>query len=342
MILLAIGAALAGEYRQLEIADGRSMTVEVVGSEATGLVVRVPQGWMHLPYEQVLSITPVEASAYTSLRPLRILVLPFTSGPGAGADSASRTEGLIRSGFGGVPATEVLALAQLGGYAPASTAAALANCGADLSCLRARIAVYPVDVVVAGTAAADDALSLVIAYPPWPDAGNAASARFVGSADAQHLVASQAVHQLLGVDLPPAVAVVATAPSDPVVIPPEPVAAIAPGVLPTPAAPVPEPPARHRGAVPQWVAAIPIPGATAWAGGDIAHGLAAVALVVPATAGVGFLAGTSGSRQEEVIGLTAVGWWALCAFTNVTWMPTVMPSVTPTEGGAKVSLGSSF
>ncbi len=337
MMLLAIGAALAGEYRQLEIADGRSMTVEVLGSEATGLVVGVPQGTMHLPYEQVLSITPVEASAYTSLHPLRILVLPFTSGPAAGADSASRTEGLLRSELGAVPATEVFALAQLGGYAPASTAAALASCGADRACLRARIAAYPVDVVIGGTALADDTLSIVIGYPPWPDAGSATTARFVGSADAQHLVARQAVHQLLGIDVPPVADAVATAPIEPVLVPPEPVVAVTPTVV-TPVVPVPAPSPPRRAAVPPWVAAIPVPGATAWAGGDVAHGLAAVALVVPATAGIGFLAGTSGSRQEDVIGLTAVGWWVLCAFTNVTWMPTV----TPTEGGAKVSVGSSF
>ncbi len=333
LLLLAAGTALAGEFRTLSLSDGRALTVEVFGSEATGLVVGVPQGRMHLPFEEVLSITPVDASAYAALRPLRIVVLPFTAAGGAPADAASRAQGLVASELDAIPATEMYALAQLGGAAV--TAEALSLCGADLNCVRARVASYNVDVVIGGTLTGADQLSLVIAYPPWRDAGGTASAVLSGYASAQHMAAQRAVHALLRLEVPPQLEPVAEVTPPVVVVPETPAVVVVtppPEILPVPTA------TRRTPTVAPWVAAIPLPGITAWAGGEVGQGLAAAAIVVPATAGIGWFAGSSGSRPEDVIGITAASWWVLCAFTNVAWMP----AITPTEGGAKVSVGSVF
>lgn len=370
LFLLSLASAWAGEYRRLELADGRSVVVEVVGSEATGLVVEVPQGRMHLPYEQVLTITPVEPTAYTGLKPLRILVLPFVSGGATSPEEAGRVQGLVWHALDDVPATDLVTLAQVSGYAPASTATALAACGADLGCVRARISAYDVDLVVGGTVAdtPPGRLALVLAWPAWPGAGATAEGVVSGGADSQHRATRVAVAELLGIEPPaeipaglPPVATVTPVPSPTAVAPTsptptadvptpatDPAVAGTAGIVPAPeapeTAPIPSPvhgvgPTPGRRPVPRWTAAIPLPGVTAWAGGDVGHGLASVAITVPATVGIGWVAGTSSSRPAEVIGISAVGWWALCAFTNLTWMPTVTPNE---GGGATVTMGTTF
>jgi hypothetical protein len=328
--LLLAGLAQAGEYRRLDLADGRVLTVEVLGSEATGLVVRVPQGTLHLPYEEVLTITPVEPSAYAAVGPLRILVVPFTAVDPATGDDAGRVEGIVWNELDALPATEVLSLGQVAARTGEQAADALSRCGADVACVRAGAGAYDVDVVVSGTVSGSggEDLALAAAWPAAPQAGETAATKLDGPLGES---ARRAVYTLFGYEVPSAA---------PVAVAPVPVPQGVPTVVPPVVAVVPEP-APHR-TVPVALAAVPLPGFTAFMGGDVAHGLAATALVLPATVGIVYTAGASSSRAEEVVGLSIAGWWALCAVTNVAWMPRVLPTLRPTEGGATLGVGGAF
>jgi len=330
VILLLAAAAEAAQYRRLDLADGRVITVQYEGADAGGLRVLTPQGTMRLPFEAVTQLTPVDAVAYEANGPLRVLVLPFVAGAPDAETQATLSARVMREEFARVPATRVYTLVDMAAYAPPATAEALARCGADADCLRARVAAYEVELVVSGTVTADGTTRLVGVYPSAPGARADAEVRIAGNPEVQYTFARRGAYALLGVDLPPDVQVVAEVPvADPTVV--------VPGPLPNPVDLPPEP-TRGQRSVPAALVAVPLPGVTAFAGGQVGKGLLATALVVPATAGIVAGAGASTTRPAELIGISVLSWWGLCAVSNVAWMP----SVTPTDGGATVNLGGRF
>lgn len=326
MMLLLAGLAQAAEYRKVELADGRLLTVEYVATEADGVRIRVPQGTVKLPFEAILSFQPADESAYLALAPLKILVLPMVAQAPASAEDAARIQSVLAAEAARVPNAEVQSLAQAAPYGTPAAAAALAVCGGDAACIGLHVAPYHVDLVLGGTvggSGADD-LALAAVFPPFPTASRTAGARVTGNPEVQHEAARRALYGVLGLDVPATAVIIAAVPV------PEPVAEPVP--IPEPVVP------RARRSVSPALALVPIPGIAQFASGDVGHGVAAAAVVVPGTVGLVYLAGRSGSRKPEVIGLGIAGYWALCAVTGRAWLP----AVTPVEGGAQVGVGGSF
>lgn len=75
-----IGASVAhaqqgkAQYRHLSLADGRTVTAEVLSTEPTGLRMRTPQGVSLVAFELLLDMVPSEEGAYAAQRPWTVHV----------------------------------------------------------------------------------------------------------------------------------------------------------------------------------------------------------------------------------------------------------------------------
>ena len=78
--LSLVSLAQAQEFRRLELADGRVLQAEILTTGATGLEIRIAQGRMLVPFEQVLQIVPSDAAAFTSAAPWRVLLVEGADG----------------------------------------------------------------------------------------------------------------------------------------------------------------------------------------------------------------------------------------------------------------------
>jgi len=54
------------QYRILELTDGRTLTAEILGTEATGLALRTPQGESLVSFELLVDMQPTDAAGYQS------------------------------------------------------------------------------------------------------------------------------------------------------------------------------------------------------------------------------------------------------------------------------------
>jgi len=52
------------QYRNLELTDGRTLTAEILGTEATGLSLRTPQGDSLVSFELLVDMQPTDAAGY--------------------------------------------------------------------------------------------------------------------------------------------------------------------------------------------------------------------------------------------------------------------------------------
>lgn len=201
-LLLLVAPAFAGEYRRLELADGRKVAVEVLASTADGLEVSVPQGRMRLPYEAVASITAMSPADWAALPPLRILVLPVVAEPTALPADAQAADLQLRAELGALPRTTVLQLGETD--IPADAAAQLRACGADLACVGAASGALPVDVTLLPGLVSGPALSVSATWRGVADAHATVTLPFAADPEARRVATSNAVHDALGLEHPAA------------------------------------------------------------------------------------------------------------------------------------------
>ena len=198
-LLLLVAPALAGEYRRLDLADGRTITVEVLGATPDGLEVAVRQGRMLLPFDRVTNITPISAADWQAVAPLRILFLPVVTDPGGPPADAQAADLQLRAERGALPRTTVL---QIGELALSEDARAqLRGCGVDVVCIHQSTAPLPVDVTLVcnlGGPVDAPSLTLASAWRGYPDVQAAGTVPFAADAESRRISASSAVHDALG------------------------------------------------------------------------------------------------------------------------------------------------
>ena len=80
--------AFAQEYRQIEWADGRVWTAEVMETTAEGMRLRMAQGEAVVPYAEIQAIVPLDEAGFLDAPRWTVELLPLE----AGGDEANRSE----------------------------------------------------------------------------------------------------------------------------------------------------------------------------------------------------------------------------------------------------------
>jgi hypothetical protein len=322
MIALLLPGVLAAEYRRLELADGRALEVQVLQTTGDGLELAVPPGRLRVGFDQVLSIQEMDQADYTNQPPWRILVR--ASGD-AGVDTQVLAELAAMPGVTVVP-----------GPLPAEEVAGLAACGVDAACVQRSLTPTLADVALVVTTT-PNTLSVQSA---WTGVGGflpTGAVPMPTDPASLGLAVSHALHEGLGLLPPPAP--LATMPAAwPQPGSPEPISA---SPAPTPVAPAPTPladPQPRTRVVNPALAFVPIPGFPEWVAGRPGRAAAATAITLPLTAGLVYVAGAQSREPGALWALSAAGYYALCVTTSRAFLPVV----SPTEGGAQVSVGGSF
>lgn len=146
--------ASAAEYRKILLTDGRTLQARVDGADDTGLTMGVPQGQIRVPFEQVLSLEPIDEAAYNAQPSWVVYVLPFTGDVPKG--EAQRATDSVRYVLGRLPSVKTLGQAELAGLLGPARAGALTSCKSDPSCVAPLAAQVGVTALVSGQVAPED------------------------------------------------------------------------------------------------------------------------------------------------------------------------------------------
>lgn len=111
--------------RRTRLQDGREFVAEVLGTEATGLRVRVPAGEMLVSFEDLLEVRPIDAAAYAAQGSWRVVVVAPEGILPATRQMLDTIPGLVARPAGQPDAD----------LTPAQVAA-VGACGPDLGCMR--------------------------------------------------------------------------------------------------------------------------------------------------------------------------------------------------------------
>ena len=72
---LADDAAADGrQFRELKLVDGRVLTVEILSTEATGLLVQLPQGTTLVSFELLVDMVPIDQAKWDNQTPWIVYV----------------------------------------------------------------------------------------------------------------------------------------------------------------------------------------------------------------------------------------------------------------------------
>lgn len=143
LLLPASAYAQDRQYRELQLADGRSLRAEVLATEATGLRMRTPQGETLVSFELLVDIRPISEADFDSQPPMRIWV------------HSPDHLAAVASVYEAIPNVQVSTASSAGGLAP-GVVVQLDGCGADFGCM-------------AGAVDEDAWMWLVTALPPTDD-----------------------------------------------------------------------------------------------------------------------------------------------------------------------------
>lgn len=311
-LVLAIAlpaSAQAQEYRRFELVDGRTLVGEVMETEATGFVVRLPQGTFRLPFGEMLDMLVATSADYEDQASWPVVVV----------SSADHRRGFVAA-LRGIDGLAIVG--EDAGALPSPTETEVLACAGELACVREALRAVPgvwvVDARMDGNVALlDGALTA---------AGGADGARFPTSANRTDPDAvNRAVYGALGLEPPLGAAIAIAAapeatpggsgpevapdpgPADPGPADPRPggdaaaPVATAPGATrgPDTTRTPPPPPIRSAWARDRVLAAsfVPLPGFPSFAQGDAAGGALALAAVLPTTA---LWVGATGKNAQGV------------------------------------------
>lgn len=350
MRLLVLLAALLGlvpeasaqEYRKITLADGRAIVAQVESTLADGMVVRIPQGLVKVPFADVRNLEPVDSAAYASQRSWGVVVLPLKV---EGAVPAADVEALRRR------------LVELVGYLPAVQPALAENrpvppgkgpvevCGSDTACAARMGVALGADAVLSGSVSLASGgssldLALVGTFTATPTATASTTARATPPFAAERTALFTAVQAALLLQPDPSrlpaetsEAVVAWGATDPT-----PVAQAAPTEPAAPKAPRPVNAARVR-----QLAWVPLPGLPSIAAGDGKGVALSWLLAVPASAAMVNLAGHATFTRPQLLATSVLGtaFTAIAVNHAVGLRSEVMTAITPVPGGAMLQVGLS-
>lgn len=131
LAVVALGAALwaqparaAEEYRTFTLNDGRVIVAEVLETKATGLQVKIPQGEIFIPFDQLAGMEEADVDHYRAQDDVYVYVA---------ADATFRA-GFVAA-FDGLKHLKVLGPDDPGGVLTPDERQAAARCDVDLDCL---------------------------------------------------------------------------------------------------------------------------------------------------------------------------------------------------------------
>lgn len=124
LALCAAPSAQAGEYRQLTLADGRTLTVSLEDTLDTGLAFAVPQGLAVLSFMDLVDMVPADELAFEQQPDWSVLI---AAASGVEADLRGALHAIPHVGIIGEPNT-VVDLADASGDF-------VASCATDMDCL---------------------------------------------------------------------------------------------------------------------------------------------------------------------------------------------------------------
>jgi hypothetical protein len=295
-LLWASAPARAAEYRRVTLQDDRQVVAEIVSAGPEGQVLRLPQGQMTVPFADILSMDVINATEFDAQRPWRVVVLPFAVVRPEWEDAATRLHGVVRQELRQLPRVNESAPDGFRGRLDEASIQALSACGLNPGCAAPLARNAGATLVVMGalgqTGDGDPELTLLSVWAGAPNAQRRASAVLEADPDLDRGPVRGSLYAVLQLDLPPD---------------PAPVAAVA--AAPAPAAPVD--PARLRR-----LAWAPLPGLTAMAQGDGRGAATSLAIALPGTAAMVAVAGSATSSPLGMIGLSALGYYALSVSVN--------------------------
>lgn len=358
LALLTPGVAHAEEFRKILLADGRTLVARVDATDDTGLTMGVPQGQVRVPFEQVMSLDPIDVATYQAQPAWVVVVLPVTGDSPTG--EAQRVTESVRYVLSRLPAVKVLAPAEVDGLLGAARSGALSACKSDLDCAAPLLAQIGVTGVLNGSmapaAGANSAVRVELhgVYTATPTARGTGEATYNGSAASNGAALLNAAALSLLVQ-PTSAALAALPPQLPLA---GPVARVeekpaTPVETPRPVeAPKPVEPPKPRDTAAlsasrlHALAFVPLPGAPSLARKDWAGFASSWAVAVPCSAALVYGAGSSTVSKPQMIGLSFGSYYASAVLSNLIFglrqggpgAPTASVSLAPEGAGASVAL----
>ncbi len=327
-----LGLAAAAEYREVELADGRLLTAELLGMDGETIVVELPQGRASWPLTAIQDLRPATAEAYASQPAWTALVLPLAADAELtelAADAERRIQALLPR----VPALEVWDRGALGERLGPAETEALAACGADAVCALEALGPLAPELVIGAelvseTAGEPPILRLASGFASAPLAARQVRVPYPAGEPGLDAQVMAGLYPLLHLDPDRfLLAELAT-----YVVPGEPVAP----------PPPPEPPPQFRLAEARGLGWIPVPGLPSAVQGRPREAAVAAAVVLPGTAAMVYVAGWSTwhRRQLWLAGLGSYAVLSVAVNQLLLSRNTDRPArlgVAPLEGGAAVT-----
>jgi hypothetical protein len=173
------------QFRQLKLADGRGLTVEILSTEPGGLLVQLPQGRTLVSFELLIDMVPIDQATWDNQTPWIVYVdLP-----------AAQHEDVVEL-LSTIPNLSVHPLTEPVGGVTAAMAAEAAGCGRKIECVVSAIASTPWKVVITGeTKGSGLVLRSKVSSATSP-------AEEVTLADAERGTLWNGLHDALGLDRP--------------------------------------------------------------------------------------------------------------------------------------------
>lgn len=298
-LLGLVSDARAQEYRKITLSSGRAVVGIVESTLADGMLVRVPQGVVKVPFVEVVNLEPVDSAVYASQRSWAVVVLPFAQEAGVVSADVEALRARLADLTALLPAVQP-ALAESRPVPPGRGSVEV--CGRDAACAARMGGLLGADVVLSGVVASGDggalALTLVGTFTATPGATASATAAvrppFSGDRGALFTAIQTALSLSPDSSALPAEPV-ASAPPEPPAPPPGP-------VKPPPPEPRPMDAARLSKLV--WV---PVPGLPAMLSGDGKRAALAWGITLPVSATLVNVAGHAAFTRPQLLATSVLG-----------------------------------
>ena len=294
---LALGSlpASAVEYRNVTLADGRTLPAEIKGITATEMTLLTPQGTVVVSPNDLRDMQALSAEDYAALPPWKVLVLPFAGEPEFKDDRQFAHLFSLRV-LESIPAVSPVAIADLPAAVSQTTKSSLRTCGTDLQCATRHGQDAGADVVVMGRVqSTNDERSLTIGavFVDAPSARRRTSIPYNESLIERRREITNGLYESLFLAAP-----------DDAEIP-----TVVLNAKPAPAAGT-EPVSLNR------LAWAPLPGVTAYKSDNMAGFASALGIVAVGTGASVYIAGHATYSAPQMVAMSALTSYGLTVFVN--------------------------
>jgi hypothetical protein len=289
--------ALATEYRQITLADGRTLPAEIRSITATEMVLKTPQGIVKVSPNDLRDMAPMSAEDYAAVPPWQVLVLPF-SGEAESSDDSEFAHLFSLRVLESIPAVSPVTVSALPDSVRQTTKSALKVCGTDLQCATRHGQDAGANVVVMGRvdpSSDEDILTLGAVFVDAPAARKRVEVRYQDKLLNYRKEMTDSLYSTLFLTPPPDAKIPAA---------PLPVADTQPA------------PARRGEPDLDRLAWTPLPGITAYKQNDMAGFATAMGVVAVGTTASVYMAGHATYSAPQMVAMTALSSYGLTVFVN--------------------------